>query len=203
MSKIDQDEKNSKIYQSMDKFNEQLINTTKDIELNLDKIEKLIEAHTDFVNFVDTMNIYESYRWSNIKFDYNFIKKKINKDKKIIQTIIKLFGSLANYYTPNQIENINNNINEISSNIDLMIYKFSKLQIIHYNFHYKKKHMIKDNSIIKIHSIDDNNKHVLLKLYENYIGIKILDIKLKKLTNMKKYLTHEINMIQTNRDLKN
>lgn len=197
-SKIDPVEKMSKISQSMCKFNELLVNTIKELEFNLNKIEQLHEIHTDFINFIETMNLYESYKWTILKSDYNFIKKKINKDKKIIHVITKFLGSLSNYYTQVEIDNINLRINDIGSKIELMVYRFNKLQRLHHEVHNKKKYMIKNDAIIKVDNINDTNKHLLLKIYENYISIKMLNIKFKNLKNVRKHLIHEINNIQTN-----
>jgi hypothetical protein len=144
------------------------------------------------------MNLYENYRWTNIKSDYIFIKKKINKDKKIIHVITKFFGSITNYYTQNEIDDNNFRIKDISCKIELMLYKFNKLQRIHNGFHNKRKYMIKNESVIKIDNFDSTNKHLLLKLYENYISIKMLNIKFKNLRNIRKNLIHEINSIHAN-----
>jgi len=197
-TKIEPDEKVYKISQSMCKFNELLNMTTKDLDSNLNKIEQLQEAHLNFVNFVKTVNLYESYKWINIKYDYNFIKNKINKDKKIIHVITKFFGSITNYYTLIEIHNINIKINDISCKIELMIYKFNKLQILHNQVHNKSKYMIRNNSVIKINNFNNINKHLLLKIYENYNSIKIVNIKIKNLKNIKKYLGREIFSIQSN-----
>lgn len=197
-TKIDPAEKIIKISQSMSKFNELLISTTKELDFNLNKIEQLQENHLDFVNFVEIMNLYESYRWTNIKSDYNSIKKKINKDKKIIHGITKFFGSITNYYTQIEIDNINVRIKDISSKIELMIYNFNKLQRLHNEVHNKRKYMIRNDSVVKIDNLNDANKHLLLKLYENYISIKMLNMKFKNLRNVRKHLIHEINSIQLN-----
>lgn len=195
--KIDPDEKVYKISQSICKFNELVNMTPKQIDSNLNKIEQLQEAHLDFINFVKIINLYESYRWTNIKYDYNFIKSKINKDKKIIHVITKFFGSITNYYTLIEIHNINIKINDISCKIELMIYKFNKLQILHKQIYNKSKYMIRNDSIIKINIFNNINKPLLLKIYENYNSIKILNSKFKNLRNVKKKLACEIFSIQS------
>ncbi len=197
-SKIDLTEKINKISESMCKFNELLIKTTKELEFNLNKIEQSHEIHSDFINFIETMNLYENYRWTNLKSNYNFIKKKINKDKKIINRITKFLGSLTNYYTQFEIENINLKINDIGCKIEFMMYRFNQLQRLHDEVHNKRKYMIRNDAIIKIDDINDTNKHLLLKIYENYISIKMLNIKFMNLRNVRKHLIHEINYIQAN-----
>jgi len=196
-SNIDLYEKNNKIHMSMYNFNELLVNTIKDLDYNLNKIEQLCEFHNDFINFVNTMKIYESYKWTNLKLEYKNIKIKINKDKKIIHKITNFLGKLTNYYTQNNIENINLTINDIVCKIDLMLYKFNILQRHHEYVRNKSKYMIKNNTIIKINNIN-NNKQLLLKIYENYISIKILNVKIKKLKCVKKCLFCEINNIKLN-----
>jgi len=196
MNKLDKIDKINKINQSMCKFNDLLTNTEKELGFNLLKIEQSLETHNDFVNFVEIMNIYEDYRWTNIKSEYNFIKKKINKEKKVTRQITKFFGSLTNYYTLLEIDNINIRIKDITTNIELIIYNFNKLQRLHDDVHNKRKYMIRNPNIVKIDCFDDSNKHILLKLYENYISIKLLNMKFKNLRNVRKNLIHEINSIQ-------
>jgi hypothetical protein len=146
----------------------------------------------DFISFIKIINVYEIYRWNNIKSEYSFIKKKINKDKKTIHIITKLFASLTNYYNQNEIDNINININNISSKTDLMLYNFDKLHIIHNNVCIKKKHIVYNDDFIKIDSINDDNKQILSKLYENYISIKLLNNEQNNLKNIKKQLVRDI-----------
>lgn len=195
---MDKTDKINKINQSMCKFNELLSNTEKELNFNLVKIDQNIDAHNDFVNFVETMNLYEDYRWENIKSEYNFIKKKINKEKRLIHVITKFFASLTNYYTSTEIDRINTRIGTVSNDIELMIYKFNKLQRVHDEVHNKRKYMIRNPIVIKIDSINDSNKHILLKLYENYMSIKLLNIRFNNLRTVRKKLVHEINTIQQN-----
>jgi hypothetical protein len=185
-------EKISKISKSMDDFSKLLFNTNNELDFNLNKINQLQEVCNDFISFIKIINVYEIYRWNNIKSEYSFIKKKINKDKKTIQIITKLFASLTNYYDQNEIDNINININNISSKTDLMLYNFDKLHIIHNNVCIKKKHIVYNDDFIKIDSINDDNKQILSKLYENYISIKLLNNEQNNLKNIKKQLVRDI-----------
>jgi hypothetical protein len=192
---ININEKTNKIYHSMSKFDELLVNAEKELDFNLNKLEQLNEFHINFINFIQIMNIYEKYKWTHLKYEYRNIKKKNNKDRKIIHIITKFFSSLTNYYTIDQIDNINIKINNINSKIELMIYNFIKIQILHNQISLKIKSIIRNNSILKIDNINDTNKIILLKLYENYISIKMLNIQLNNLKNVKKNLLHYIQSI--------
>lgn len=185
-------DKMNKISQSMQDFNKILIDTNNELDFNLNKINQLQDICNDFISFIKIINVYEIYRWTNIKSEYNFIKKKINRDKKTIHDITKLFASLTNYYTQNEIDGININIDNISCKTDLMLYNFNKLHIIHNDVCNKKKYIVKNDEYIKIDSINDDNKQILSKLYENYISIKLLNNKLNNLKNMKKQLIRDI-----------
>lgn len=95
------------IDQAKYKFDELLTNSTKELDFNLNSIDQLYDNHSDFIDFIKIMNIYEVYRWTKLKVDYNFIKIKITKDKKVIYRITKFLNSLTNYYTQIEIDNIN------------------------------------------------------------------------------------------------
>jgi len=180
------------INQAKYKFEELLTNSTKELDFNLNYIKQLYDNHTDFINFIKIMNIYEVYRWTNLKFDYNFIKIKTTKDKKIIYGITKFLNSLTNYYNQIEIDNINFRIKDISYKIELMVCTFIKLQIYHNNITNKIRNVIKNNTIIKINNINDANKNLIQKLYENYISIKLINIQYKKLRNLRKQLLFTI-----------
>jgi hypothetical protein len=180
------------INQAKYKFEELLTNSTKELDFNLNYIKQLYDNHTDFINFIKIMNIYEVYRWTNLKFDYNFIKIKTTKDKKIIYGITKFLNSLTNYYNQIEIDNINFRIKDISYKIELMVCTFIKLQIYHNNITNKMRNVIKNNTIIKINNINDANKNLIQKLYENYISIKLINIQYKKLRNLRKQLLFTI-----------
>lgn len=69
-----------------------------------------------------------------------------------------------------------------------MLYKFSKLQIHHNKVTNIIKNIMKNNAIIIINNINDANKILIQKLYENYISIKMINIQYKKLRNLRKQL---------------
>jgi hypothetical protein len=189
---MDVNDKMSKISQSMKDFNEFISETIKELDKNLSTINKQIENHHDFINFIQIMNLYESYKWNNIKYEYNLISKKVNKDKHIIHAITKNLSFLTNYYTQPQIININQQIKEIDDKIELMIYNFNNLKNIHKDTIYKKRHLINPKTI-RVNSINNQNEKILVKIYENYMSIKLLNTQMKYLQNIKKKIMIKIN----------
>lgn len=189
---MDVNDKMSKISQSMKDFNEFISETIKELDKNLSTINKRIENHHDFINFIQIMNLYESYKWNNIKYEYNLISKKVNKDKHIIHAITKNLSFLTNYYTQPQIININQQIKEIDDKIELMIYNFNNLKNIHKDTIYKKRHLINPKTI-RVNSINNQNEKILVKIYENYMSIKLLNTQMKYLQNIKKKIMIKIN----------
>lgn len=193
---MDITDKINKINQSKKEFNELLTSTNNELEFNSNKIDSLVEAHSDLLKFIQKMNIFEEYRWNSIKSRYMTIKKKIKKDSKLIHNITKFFGTLTNYYNSNEIEKIDNSITSISNMIDLVNYKFNKLNDVHKDFQIKKKAFVNSDMVIKISDINDDNKQLLQKIYENYISIKMISEKLKSLKYQEKKLKSEITTIR-------
>jgi len=174
-------EKIKKISQSKNELDSLLKNTKNDINFNLNYIDESYCMHINFIEFAKSTNIYEKYKWDKIKLNYNFIKQKINKDKKNIKKIIQKLGLLSNYYTSVEIDIINVEINNINTQIDLMIYNFTILNRKHTDVYIKKNTIIKKSGVIIVHDIKYNIKDLLLQLYENYDKIKKNKIIIKKL----------------------
>ena len=86
------------------KFDDQILQSINEINNNLDKIDRTIKLHNNFIDWITTINLYEKSEWDIIKQEYISIKKKINKDKKIQKNVIKFYCSLTNYYTNDEIE---------------------------------------------------------------------------------------------------
>ncbi len=162
------------------------------IKLNLDNIQDVNEKHTEFIIFVDIMKVHELYKWTNLKLEYNSVKKHVTKDKKAYHTISKLYGKIINYYQPDEINNLNMEIKSIYDLNETMIYKFTILKKLHEESGNKCKYMIKNPNIIKIEYLTNEIKPLVTKLYENYIGIKLLNKHLSQLKNVKSNLLHEI-----------
>ncbi len=177
-----------------------LIDTThKTIYSNIESIKDVIEKHYDFVNFVETMKIYEMYKWANIKLDYNSIKKKINQDKKIYQSISKFYGKIITYFNQDEITQLNLKIKSIYELTETMMYNFDILNKLHIDTGNKCKYMIKNPIIIKIDNLTTELKPLVIKLYENYIGIKLLNKQMTNLKNIKSGLINDISQITNNK----
>lgn len=185
MDKIIKIDKNKK------QFDELLNKSIQELNSNINKIAIIYESHSNFINFVKTMNIYEKYRWKSLMLEYRQIKNKVNKDKKLIHTVTKFFGTLTNYYQHQEIENIKDQITRISNSIEIMLYKFLLLREHHYQTQLKCKYLIKKPSITIIENYNEQTKPILTKIYENYINIKLLNQQFIKLKNMKRKI--EIN----------
>lgn len=192
-SNIDPIDKSNKISMDTHAFNESLINTMNDIRFNMKKITNIQKNHNELFNFLKTTNLYENYKWIKLTSDYKLFKQKINKDKKSIHTITKVLGSLTNYYDQTELDNINIEIKLIDTNTELMIYKFNILRIQHVEIYIKKSAMLKKNTVIIINEMNDANLQLLKKIYENYWGIKKLNINIDDLMYKKKHLKFEIN----------
>jgi hypothetical protein len=169
-------------------FEELLIKTMKDIAINTDKIANSYNLHNDFINFLKNVNIYEKNKWSLIKSEYTFIRNKVAKDKKIIHKIVKILGTISNYYDYDDIENINIKLNKINSDIEIMLYEFAKLKRYHNEIINKCRYIHKCPSVI---NIDTSNQKIDLMvniIYTNYINIKLLNQQLYHLSKQQKNL---------------
>ena len=80
-----------------------------------------------------------------------------------------------------------------------MIYDFNILKKSHYHMHNKCKYMSKNSQIIKIEHITDNIQPLIIKLYENYISIKLLNKQFTNLKYIKSKLLYDINKINENK----
>ncbi len=201
-------------YDDYDNYEERKINIEKDklsllsliettlstIYSNIEIVKDVIEKHNDFINFVDTMKIYEMYKWTNVKLDYNTIKKKINQDKKIYQSISKFYGKIISYFNQDEITQLNSRIKSIYDLTENMVYNFDILQKVHINTGNKCKYMIKNPTIIKIYNLNTELKPLIVKLYENYIGIKMLNKQMNGLKNIKSSLINDISQITNSKN---
>lgn len=152
---------------------ESMINVIYDnIKYNISKLDDNISSHNEFINFIKIMNLYEDYKWNTLKYNYMSIKKKVNIDKKTYKTIIDLYGDIISYYTSEQIEMNNKLMKEISEYYDMMLYSFIQLHNIHRDVYIKCKYFIKNNMIVKVNNITNDNMPILTELYQLYIDIK-------------------------------
>jgi hypothetical protein len=153
---------------------------------NINSMNVLIDSHNLFLHFVETMQLYELYKWDTLKFNYMQIKKKFNKDKKKYKLLTTLYGNVSNYYTLEEREQYHNMIQMIGIDYNNMLYTFVRLNNIHKTINNKCVQFTKNDNYIKIDNITDENQDILIELYQNYIDIKFLNkelssIKIKKL----------------------
>jgi hypothetical protein len=146
--------------------------------INLNHIKNIINDHNIFINFTDSMKIYENYKWAQIKEDYNKIKKKINSDKKLYTKIVKIFGIINNYYSSEEFNIKNNLISKLYNYNNLLILEWIKIKELHNNLINKNKGYIKNKSLIKIYIKNDDILELIKKLYEIYYGLKKLEKKI-------------------------
>ena len=152
------------------------------LPINLNNIKINLIEHYNFINFIESINIYEKYKWDKLKEDYNRIKKKVNRDKKIYLKIINYYGIVNNYYTHNENNDIEIYIKKINENTEILKLEFEKLIIIHNIFINKSKNYIKNMKIIKVDISNKESSQLIKRLYQIYYELKILkkDIKLLK-----------------------
>ena len=118
------------------------------------------------------MNIYEDYKWENIKVIYNKIKKKINQDKKLYNKIVKIYGMVNIYYSIDEYNNYNKIINDLYNFNNNMKIEWEKIKKLHNLLINKRKNYIKNKNIIKVFIINDDVNIIIKNLYETYYKIK-------------------------------
>ncbi len=172
----------------------EVINNSTDILINIiDNISNCSDKHLDFINFVEVTNIYEKYKWEELKKCYKNIKKKVTENKKLYRFIVLKSGECLSYFNDDIRQKIEDTGIKIKELIDKMVYDQYLLQKIHYNVINKCKYLVKNTSVVKINNINPTIKPVLIKLYENYMQIKITTKKQYFLKKEKKALSYEIN----------
>lgn len=162
------------------------------LENNIKLVANLTSNHIDFIKFSETMKIYEVYQWADLKYTYKNIKEKINQDKKMTNKIVKFYGNIINYFESAEIEYFNDKIRLVHSLNDQMILSFYLLSKSHKIVHNKCSSMAKTDTIIKIKQINSTIKPILLKIYENYIDIQILNNKCTNLNHKKSKILNDI-----------
>jgi hypothetical protein len=168
------------------------------IVYDIEKINQNFEEHTEFINFANQMKIYELYKWNSIKSNYIHIKKKVSFDKKIFRQIINICSNIINYLPTDEITSIEKSIKQIQSDNEIMIYKYSLLQTKHNDTINKCKYLLRNNQITKVYEFTHGIQPLIIKLYENYIDIKIINKKTKMLKNTKGNILGEIQKIKEN-----
>jgi hypothetical protein len=166
----------------LDSMITQYIDTQKEM---LYTIDHTIDMHKNFMNFIETMEILETYRWCELKKDYSDIKKKFNKNKKIIPNITNMYGDLMFYYEPEAMEKNNMLVRNINITHNILSGKFSEMSSIHKQYQQRMKQFVKNSDYYKIEFQNDKIKSIVDMLYTLYGEIKQLNkefnnIKIKK-----------------------
>jgi len=121
-----------------------------ELPINIKNIKDMIDNHIFFINYIETNNIYEDYKWENMKLIYNKIKKKVNQDKKLYYKIVKIYGIVISYYSIDEYNNYNKIINELyNTNYDMKL-EWEKIKKLHNLLINKRKNYIKNKNIVKI-----------------------------------------------------
>jgi lactam utilization protein B len=184
---------------TINKDKENLLSLINNIEKKLEDaiidIEENNKKHKEFIVFIDLMKMYEIYKWSGLKTDYNQIKKTVTQAKKVPNAITKMYGKIIGYFDYNNINRINNQIKKIGELNQNMLFHFNKLKKVHNDVHNKCKYMVKNNQIIKIEIITDEIKPLIQKLYENYINIQLINKQTNNLKSIKMSIIREITQI--------
>ena len=185
--------KKMEIEKNKTKFRNQIHAIQTNLENNIEIANNLTSNHFEFIKFSETMKIYEIYQWTDLKYTYKNIKEKISKDKKLANKIVKFYGNIINYFDPAEIEYFNNKTVLVHCLNDQMILSFYLLSNAHKIVLNKCGSMAKSDVFIKIKQINAIVKPIILKIYENYIDIQILNNKYIKLNHEKAKVLNDIN----------
>ena len=192
---------------TINKDKEELLSLINNIEKTLEdtiiNIEDNNKKHKEFIVFVELMKMYEIYKWSGLKMDYNQIKKTVTQAKKVPNVITKMYGKIIGYFDYNNVNRINNLIKKIGELNQNMLFQFNELKKVHDDVHNKCKYLVKNNQITKIEKITDEIKPLIQKLYENYIDIIFVNKQTNNLKSIKMSIIREITQINEINNKKN
>ena len=156
------------------KFVELIKEALYELPINLENIKVIIKEHYFFIDFTEFMNIYEEYKWTKIKDDYNIIKKKVNKDKKLYLKIIKIYGIINSYYTSEDFNYYNKVLSNLYNyNIKIKI-DWDEIKKLHNILIMKRKNFIKKLEMIKIFIYNDEINNLVSQLIIIFNKIKML-----------------------------
>ena len=162
------------------------------LKVCLDKINENQNKHKKFIDFIELMKLYEIYKWSALKMDYNIIKKEVTKNRKNYKKITKNYGNLISYFDPSIIDKLNNQIKKLGQLNDDIFYNFIELKKVHHNVQNQCKYFIKNDQITKIELITDELKPLIQKIYENYIDMVVINGKANSLKSIKMNILNDI-----------
>lgn len=159
-----------------------------ELPIIFDLIKDNINTHYSFIKFVELMNIYEEYKWEMIKENYNKIKKKYNLNRKLYPQIIKIYGTVNNYYSPDEFNKMNLIINKFKDDCSLLIIEWEKLKKLHTFLINKRKNYVRNTSIIKIYKTNKEYEQFIERLYQIYDDLTKLKKEMKILKSNKHIL---------------
>ena len=166
------------------------------LKVCLDKINENTKNHKKFIDFIELMKLYEIYKWSALKTEYNIIKKEVTKNKKYYKKITKNYGNLISYFDPSIIDNLNNQIKKLGQLNDDIFFNFIELKKIHHNVQNQCKYFIQNDQIIKIDIITEELKPLIQKIYENYIDMLVINSKANSLKSIKTIILNDIKKLK-------
>ena len=169
---MDLDNKKAIIYRSKNNLSLLINEAINQIPTNIKNINEIIIYHNLFIDFVESMNIYENYKWEDIKITYNKVKKKINHDKKLYYKIVKIYGIINCYYSNDENKYYDIIINELYNTNNDMILEWENIKEIHNLLIKKRKIYIKNQNIVKVIIINDDINKIINRLYETYYKLK-------------------------------
>ena len=114
------------------------------------------------------------------------LKKKITCIINSNKNIIKLYGTINNYYSKEDIDKFNKLFQKISDDILLLKIEMNNLKNTHLILINKKRNYINNNNIIKIYILQNDYMIYINKLYNIYDNIIKLNKQVKLLKNEKK-----------------
>jgi len=176
------------IKNNKEKFNLLINNLLIDMSNNFNLIKENYKTHNNFINFTEIIKLYEKYKWNIIKEEYNNIRKKITCIINSNKNIIKLYGTINNYYSKEEHDKFNKLFQKISDDILLLKIEMNNLRNIHLILINKKKSYINNNNIIKINTLQNDYIIYINKLYNIYDNIIKLNKEVKILKNEKKLI---------------
>jgi hypothetical protein len=155
------------------------------INSNITDVNTIFNQHKYFYNFIKVTNVFESYKWEELKKKYIDLKKTITQNKKICKNIIKTYGSIICYYNNIMIESINMEIKLIQDNIKLLLFNFNFLKLYHKDITIKCNNIIKNINVLKLEHYDTIYSEIITKLYNIYDIYNMNKQKLKQIKSDK------------------
>jgi len=171
-------------------------NANNNLNKDLDTITQVLDKHNDLLSFIEIMKIYEFYKWSDIKRLYSEIKKQVTKDSKLFLNIVRFYGDIISYYPENDMNKMNSTIKNIKNDHDSVLLHFNLLRKKHKDTKIKCGGYIRSNDITIIYNIVPEIIPLIIKLYKNYIDIKMINKQYYHLRTKKMNLISQINHIQ-------